>query len=62
MIDFFHAHTPIFAHTHTDRDSVREKKEKNELLILPSNYGVRPREGYDPGEITYNSHLSQQIE
>lgn len=29
---------------------------------MPSNYGVWPWERYDPGEITSNSHLSQQIE
>lgn len=45
----------------SDRDS-EKKREKDELLILPSNYGVWPRERYDPGEITSNSHLSQQIE
>lgn len=63
---FLHAHvhtyTLIFTHTHSDWVSQREKKRKNELLIMPSNYGVWPWERYDPGEITSNSHLSQQIE
>lgn len=60
LMDFCpHIHT----HTHTHFDRLwRRKKRKNELLIMPSNYGVWPWERYDPGEITSNSHLSQQIE
>lgn len=54
-----HTFTIIHTHTHTDGE---RKKRKNELLIMPSNYGVWPWERYDPGEITSNSHLSQQIE
>lgn len=62
VIDFCaptHTHICTYAPWQTLR---KRKKEKNELLILPSNYGVGPRERYDLGEITSNSHLSQQIE
>lgn len=57
------AHT--HARMHSDRDLEKEEKretERNELLIMLSNYGVWSWERYDPREISSNSHLSQQIE